>query len=512
MSWAQSADVALFRLINQRLANPFLDWCMPFFSGNALFIPAVIILILLLATKAGPRGRVFVIVLLVVLALGDGFVINSLKHAISRPRPFLALAETHELVGRGESGGMPSSHTSTWFAATFMAYAFYRRSWWFMLPLACLVGFSRIYVGAHYPTDVLAGAVLGAGYAAAGLFTIQLLWCKLGPKWFPREAALYPSLLWLPAKNLPPVEPAPASKTPPWLTLGYVFIFVVFVARLLYIASAKIELSEDEAYQWLWSKHLALSYFSKPPFIAYAQFVGTSLFGDNELGVRFFAPTIAALISLGLLRFFAREVNPRAGFWLVVCLHCTPLLAVGSTLMTIDPLLVLFWTAGMIAGWRACQPTATARDWVWVGLAIGAGFLSKYSALYEIVCLGLFFGVHRRDLLRQPGPYLALALALLCTIPVIIWNSQHGWITLRHVSENAGLNKQWKAPWRYVGDFVASETFLLNPIFLVAAVIAGIRLWNGRRSADLRFYLFWMSAPVLIGHLLYTFHSRVFPN
>src|SRR5437763_16142077 len=111
-----------------------------------------------------------------------------------------------------------------------------------MLPLACLVGFSRICVGAHYPADVLAGAALGAGYAAAGLFTIQWLWCKLGPKWFPREAALYPSLLRLPAKNLPPGESAPASKAPPWLTLGYVFIFVVFVARLLYIASGKIEL------------------------------------------------------------------------------------------------------------------------------------------------------------------------------------------------------------------------------------------------------------------------------
>jgi hypothetical protein len=98
----------------------------------------------------------------------------------------------------------------------------------------------------------------------------------------------------------------------------------------------------------------------------------------------------------------------------------------------------------------------------------------------------------------------------LCTIPVVVWNFQHQWITVRHVSENAGLNKEWRAPWRYVGDFLGSEFFLLNPVFLVGSIIAGVALW--RRGSTLSRYFFWMSAPVLIGHLLYTLHSRVFPN
>ena len=70
-----------------------------------------------------------------------------------------------------------------------------------------------------------------------------------------------------------------------------------------YIGSGKIELSEDEAYQWLWSKHPALSYYSKPPLIAYTQFLGTHLWGDTEFGVRFFSPVIAAVLSLLVLRF-----------------------------------------------------------------------------------------------------------------------------------------------------------------------------------------------------------------
>ena len=63
-----------------------------------------------------------------------------------------------------------------------ICYVFYRRSWRFMLPLACLVSFSRIYNGVHYPSDVLAGAILGAGYAAAGMWALETLWRFAGQK------------------------------------------------------------------------------------------------------------------------------------------------------------------------------------------------------------------------------------------------------------------------------------------------------------------------------------------
>ena len=119
-----------------------------------------------------------------------------------------------------------------------------------------------------------------------------------------------------------------------WLRLGYVIIAALFLFRLAYIGSGKIELSKDEAYQWLWSKHLALSYYSKPLMIAYAQWLGTHLFGDTELGVRFFSPFCSALASVLLLRFFAREVNARAGAVLVAICGVTPFIAVGSTLLT----------------------------------------------------------------------------------------------------------------------------------------------------------------------------------
>ena len=165
------------------------------------------------------------------------------------------------------------------------------------------------------------------------------------------------------------------------------------MARLAYIASGTIQLCEDESYQWLWSKHLALSYYSKPPLIAYTQFLGTFLWGDTVFGVRFFSPVISAILSLMILRFFAQEVNARAGFFLVLILTAVPLMAAGSILMTVDPLSVLFWTLAMLAGWRAIRENSATREWLWVGLWMGLGFLSKYTELLQWLCWAVFFAL-----------------------------------------------------------------------------------------------------------------------
>jgi hypothetical protein len=111
-----------------------------------------------------------------------------------------------------------------------------------------------------------------------------------------------------------------------WFRIGYLLIGLLLLARLIFVAGSTIELSEDEAYQWLWSKHPALSYFSKPPLIAYTQWLGRSLWGDTAFGVRFFSPVIAAGLSLLMFRFMAREVSARAGVWLLVIIASTPLI------------------------------------------------------------------------------------------------------------------------------------------------------------------------------------------
>jgi hypothetical protein len=427
---------------------------------------------------------------------------------------------------------MPSGHAANWFAATMIAFLYYRRSLWLMLPMAILVSFSRIYNGVHYPSDILAGSILGAGCGAATVLCLNALWQWAGAKWFPLWYAGMPSLLARPrpaAVDDPEAEdmaPRPrgashaalispqASLDQHWLRLSYLLIVIFLVARLFYIGGHTIELAEDETYQWLWSKHLALSYYSKPPLIACTQWLSTRLWGDTAFGVRFFSPLIAAILSLLLVRFFAREVNARAGFFLLLIMTATPLASVGAVLMTVDPLSVLFWTLAMLRGWRAVQEKGTLRDWAWTGLWMGFGLLSKYTELFQWLCWALFFVLWplARKHLRRPGPYLALLINLLCATPVFIWNSQHHWITISHVAEDAGARSAWQPTLRYVGEFLGGELGLLNPVFFVGMAWAAIAFWRRERHNPRLVYFFSMGAPVFLAYLLHSFRSRVLPN
>src|SRR4030095_1790481 len=86
-------------------------------------------------------------------------------------------------------------HTTNWFAATMVGWIFYRRTLRFMLPLACLVAFSRVYNGVHYPSDVFVGAIVGAGYGAAIVVAVDALWRFTARRWFPLWWRALPSLL-----------------------------------------------------------------------------------------------------------------------------------------------------------------------------------------------------------------------------------------------------------------------------------------------------------------------------
>lgn len=532
MHWLQTLDAGLFRFLNQSLSNSLFDQVMPWLSGNALFVPLVLVVAALVIWRYRLKGLLFVVMLALIVPLGDGLVCNTLKHAVGRPRPYVSVPETQRLVGKGNpTGSLPSAHAANWFAAAMIAWIYFRRSAYVMLPLAVAVSFSRVYNGVHYPSDVLAGAILGAGYAVAGVLALNTAWRWVGGKWFPLWWEKLPSLV--PRGPTPERGPGPTTQSPiadsqsqianrkslierHWLRAGYVLIGVLLLVRLGYLGSGTIELSGDEAYQWQWSKHLALSYFSKPPLIAYTQWLGTNLWGDNQFGVRFFSPLIAATLAWLMLRFFAREVSARAGFVLVLVVTATPLLAVGATLMTVDPLSVFFWTAAMLAGWHAIKTDAKTCAWLWVGLWMGLGFLSKYTALFQWLCWAVFFALwpRARIHLRRPGLYLALLVNLACALPVIIWNQQHGWITATHVAGNAKLNQAWQPTeiLENFGTFVGEELGLLNPIFFVATAWAAIAFWRRFRH-DLRLvYFFSMGAPVFLVYLGWTFHSRVLPN
>lgn len=517
MDWLLALDRDLFRFGNEALSNPLFDAVMPFFSGNRYFVPVVLLASIWLLIRGGARGRLCVFFLLLAVAIGDGLICNSLKDTIGRLRPFNDIPETIMRVGKGGSGSMPSSHAANWFAGTMVFWLFYRRSWMFFLPIACIVAFSRVYNGVHYPSDVLVGALLGASYGSVIVYAVDALWRMAGPKLFPLWFDRLPSLLLHDAGYRPVTERTPEKcaqlREKQWLTFAYVLIAVIFLARVGYHAAGKIELSEDEAYQWQWAKHPALAYYSKPPMIAYTQWLGTSIFGDNELGVRFFSSLLAALMSVILLRFFYRELGLRAALWAVVLPLCMPLVAVGSILMTIDPLNVFFWMLAMMSGWRAVQTNST-KQWLLVGLWMGLGFLSKATALFQLLSWAVFFVLWppARACLRSKGPWLALVINALASIPVLVWNAQNGWATVKHLENRSGLDRAWDFNPNFIIDFIVLEPLLFNPLIFIGIVWACVAFWKKDKGNQLMLYCFSMGAPLFLFYFLYTIRARVQPN
>lgn len=516
MEWVQPLDVGLFRFINGTLSNTLFDVLMPFLSSFRFLIPAVFLAAMFVIWKNKLRGLAFMLVLILAVGLTDRAVCKPIKEGISRPRPWAALPHVQLRADReSRNSSMPSSHAASCTAAAAVAFLFYRRSWRFMLPLAGGVSLSRIYNGVHYPSDVLVGIILGMGTGAAVTLATVYCWQRFGARWFRTLDQRMPSPMsgrTEPASTVATTSCAPTEMT--WLRGGYALIFFTTLLRLLYIASDTIELSGDEAYQWIWSKHPALSYYSKPLMIAVAQFLGTSIWGDTALGVRFLSPLIAGTGGFLLLRFFAREINARAGFFLVLIMTTTPLITVGSTLMTVDPLAVLFWVAAMLAGWRAIQPDSSTTAWLWTGLWMGLGFLSKYTSPLQWMCWIVFFLLcpSARKHLRRPGPYLALGLNLLCTLPVLIWNQQNGWAGVTHVGKHAKSGETWKLTPNYLLEFLGSEWALLNPVFFGAIALAVVGMWRTHRRDVRMLYLFSMGAPVFALYLLLSLKQRVMPN
>jgi 4-amino-4-deoxy-L-arabinose transferase-like glycosyltransferase len=218
------------------------------------------------------------------------------------------------------------------------------------------------------------------------------------------------------------------------------------------------------------------------------------------------------VVTLVLMRFLSRQVNIRVAFWTVLALTAAPLSAVGAILMTVDPLLVTFWTVAMVTGWQALQ-TGSTKSWLWTGFFLGLGCLSKYTALAQVACFACFFALHKpsRPQLRRAGPWLALVIILVMQTPVLVWNAQHGWSTVHHVAEDAGVGNAWTPTLKYFFEFMAVEAGLLNPVFFIATIWACIAMWRRTQDVLIR-YLFCMGAPLFLGYLLYSFKIRILPN
>ena len=209
-------DQSLFHFINQQWTSRFLDLFMAAVSDSEIWRPLFVAVGISALLFGGFKARAFVICLAFSLLIGS-FVTSTLKSAVDRRRPkqvesvrmvqlqkarpkFLTLFQKPTIrfsdsSDRSRSGpSFPSGHVATNTIIAVFCTMFYRRGWlyWFV---TALVGYSRIYLGAHWPSDVIATVFLGVGESLFLLAVFEWIWKLLGRKWTPQLFARHPSLV-----------------------------------------------------------------------------------------------------------------------------------------------------------------------------------------------------------------------------------------------------------------------------------------------------------------------------
>jgi undecaprenyl-diphosphatase len=164
VDWVVDIDTALLRLLNLSWDHPFLDRVIPLFSHFDVWKVPLIVLLIIIVIRERLKGVLIVIGLGLTILLSEAMSTLVVKELIDRIRP-CHLNEWVRLIEGycPKSPAFPSSHATNISAAvTFLSFFFPR---WLlaMVPVALLVGYSRIYLGVHYPLDAIGGWIIGAG-------------------------------------------------------------------------------------------------------------------------------------------------------------------------------------------------------------------------------------------------------------------------------------------------------------------------------------------------------------
>ncbi len=161
MEYFQHIDKLLLNFLSQGIKNSFFDILMPFFSIINNHGEVWIALSIILMINKNTRIRRLGISVLIALALGEILGNEILKNIIARPRPIGAEFNFNFIIKLPKSYSFPSGHTTSSFAA-FGVFLFSKARYkYWVLALASLIAFSRLYLHVHYPSDVLAGILLG---------------------------------------------------------------------------------------------------------------------------------------------------------------------------------------------------------------------------------------------------------------------------------------------------------------------------------------------------------------
>ena len=175
--WLQNVDLAAVRFVREFVSCDFLDFLMPIVTliGEDGILWIAITLFMLFFKKTRRAGFVMALSLVLGLLIGN----LTLKPLVARPRPYSIDTDVVLLIDGLSDYSFPSGHTLACFeGAVSLLLCKYKKTGAVALALAFVVAFSRVYLYVHYPSDVIAGAVLGTLFAFVSFFVVNKMYKK----------------------------------------------------------------------------------------------------------------------------------------------------------------------------------------------------------------------------------------------------------------------------------------------------------------------------------------------
>ena len=298
----------------------------------------------------------------------------------------------------------------------------------------------------------------------------------------------------------------------PQFRLTLIFLAVITLLRLAWLAGRPIDLYPDEAQYWIWAQHPAWGYFSKPPMVAWLIAASIQCFGDTDLAVKLPATLMYFFTSIVVYRIAERLYESQTAAWAAIAFITLPSVSLSSVVISTDVPLLFFWACATYAFVRAREPRAAFAWWLAIGLAAGLGLLSKYAMGFWLGSAFGFLVLTPEERRHLRGYALAVLLALIIYAPNFFWNAANGFASYRHTAANANIHGTPFHPGAFL-EFAASQFAVFGPVFaasLLAIALGGLsrRIMLDREAR----VLLALSLPTLTVMLCESMLSRAQPN
>ncbi len=290
-----------------------------------------------------------------------------------------------------------------------------------------------------------------------------------------------------------------------------------------------------EAYYFKGVHALDWSYFDQPPLFFWLSAFTTHLFGDNALALRIPAILLFAGTSWLLFRIAYKVYSAKAGWYAVLLLNISPVFTIPVAMwFQPDAPLMFFWMLTLYYVVRIFfnQPNEAEAGvnhqdtirlyrsskkvyilWIMVGIALGLTTLSKYHSALLLAGTVLFclFNKSYRHWLWHPGPYLAIIINVLISLPIFIWNYQNEWISFLFQGARAGADEGLRLYPHFLLRSILGQAIWLAPWIWVPMCIAAFQAFKNRKSDIIGAFFVWLSIlPIAIFTLIALWTDTLF--